>query len=177
MANCVCCQLPPETRVFWCPNHKTFKTPHWSELCRTRPAYRAAWEAGRGPGQIHGAGPLVEAASGDGGVVSDLPAWLACDQRGPVATTLMARDFGCGCGTIQLHTCRYFSEPIVLKVRNEARRAMIGKVEGYTGRTCATCPIPGGLPVQQSSVSPRQPDAAPAHVVPGSAAAASRSTR
>lgn len=129
MANCVCGQLPPETRTVWCPNHKTLKTLHWSELCRTRPAYRAAWDNGTGPGQAKTSTP------------TEIPAWMTCQHRGRQAAQLPARDYGCGCGFIQLHDCQHFQELTVLKLRNEARHALAAAVENYTGRTCASCSL------------------------------------
>ncbi len=35
----------------WCERHHVKKTADWIQLCKTRPAYFAAWEEGRGPGQ------------------------------------------------------------------------------------------------------------------------------
>jgi hypothetical protein len=37
----------------WCERHGCKKTPHWHHLCQTRDDYRAAWDAGHGPGQVH----------------------------------------------------------------------------------------------------------------------------
>jgi len=162
MTDCTC---KPTGDLTWCERHHCWKTPHWIELCQTRPAYTAAWDAGRGPGQAKTNTPTT------------MPVWLTCPHRGQQGREVMAKEFGCGCGTIQFHECRHFGEPIVLKVRNEARLAMIEKIDGYMGRTCATCPIPGDLPVQQSSVSPRQPVAEPVHTAPDSVVAASQSTR
>lgn len=46
MSGCDDCKGPG-----WCERHKVDKPAHWVHLCQTRPDYRAAWEAGRGPGQ------------------------------------------------------------------------------------------------------------------------------
>lgn len=35
----------------YCARHRVDKTEHWHKLCQTRDDYRAAWDAGRGPGQ------------------------------------------------------------------------------------------------------------------------------
>jgi hypothetical protein len=40
----------------WCEKHGLHKTLHWVQLCRTKPAYRRAWDEGRGPGQARPAG-------------------------------------------------------------------------------------------------------------------------
>lgn len=33
----------------WCDPHQIYKTPHYVKLCRTKPKYREAWNACRGP--------------------------------------------------------------------------------------------------------------------------------
>lgn len=35
----------------WCERHGIHKHAHWHHLCQTRDGYRAAWDAGVGPGQ------------------------------------------------------------------------------------------------------------------------------
>ena len=42
------CECPT---VGFCDRHSVFKTPTWQRLCRENDKYRAAWDAGRGPGQ------------------------------------------------------------------------------------------------------------------------------
>ena len=37
--------------MFWCESHQCWKTHHWRDLCKNKPAYRRAWEEGHGPGQ------------------------------------------------------------------------------------------------------------------------------
>jgi hypothetical protein len=37
----------------YCERHGVKKTAVWVELCQTNDAYWRAWEAGRGPGQLH----------------------------------------------------------------------------------------------------------------------------
>lgn len=34
----------------FCPRHKIHKTSHWWKLCQDKENYRAAWDAGKGPG-------------------------------------------------------------------------------------------------------------------------------
>ena len=36
----------------WCYRHNIRKTAHWVQLCQHNPQYFAAWETGRGPGQV-----------------------------------------------------------------------------------------------------------------------------
>ena len=36
----------------WCERHKVRKGAHWVYLCQTSEKYYAAWEEGRGPGQM-----------------------------------------------------------------------------------------------------------------------------
>jgi hypothetical protein len=164
VTTCPCPPVPVGQRAFWCDVHQCAKTEHRRRLCIGNPSYRAAWDEGRGPGQLHG----------DTGQPRELPAWLQCGHRGEVAKTLFARDYGCGCGEITLHRCDRFDELVVLKLPKTQKPIV---VTGYTGRACKTCPIPADSPVQRLSASLRQPGAEPAHTAPGSVAAAFRQTR
>ena len=129
------CTCQPTGTLTWCARHRVWKTAHWIHLCQTRPAYRAAWDAGRGPGQRH-------ACDGqDGRAQFEMPPWLTCSHRGERTLAVPARDYGCGCGQIQFHECRRFNEPVVLKLKHEVKRALVGAVSGYTGRACNVCEL------------------------------------
>ncbi len=47
---CTCVILQGQ-RMGWCERHHVRKTADWVKLCKTRPDFFEAWEAGRGPGQ------------------------------------------------------------------------------------------------------------------------------
>lgn len=40
------------TEAGWCQRHQVNKTEQWVRLCQASEKYRAAWDAGVGPGQI-----------------------------------------------------------------------------------------------------------------------------
>jgi len=55
------CRCPgPEEgqRWFFCERHQVRKTASYLRLCQSKPAYFAAWEEGRGPGQKQPIAPL-----------------------------------------------------------------------------------------------------------------------
>ena len=43
------CECDIFTRGGWCEPHQVNKTKHYVKLCRTKPAYRLAWNQCRGP--------------------------------------------------------------------------------------------------------------------------------
>ena len=61
----------------WCERHQMVKTPHWHQLCQTRDNYRAAWDAGQGPGQLPPGSSPPRAASPPG-VGTELRRALGC---------------------------------------------------------------------------------------------------
>ena len=59
-----------------CPRHGCAKTPHFHQLCRTRPEYFSLYEEGRGPGCVLGSIARAATVSSRGQFgLGDLVAW------------------------------------------------------------------------------------------------------
>jgi hypothetical protein len=127
----------------WCESHQVWKSRHWLTLCKTRADYWQAWEEGRGPGQTPA---TAEPAA--------IKPWLRCQHRGSVSHILEAREYGCGCGQIALHTCEHFGEPILLRASDRMGNQLLGRVAGFTGRTCKACPIGAAADVASPQKTP-----------------------
>lgn len=110
--------------------------PHWAELCRTNPAYRAKWEAQRDNQPLPQKPPQ--------------PHWIMCPYRGKSTATISAKVAGVGCGSTktEVYQCGYFNEPVLKKSPARCLGAVAELVEGYTGRTCKECQVPSfALPI------------------------------
>lgn len=169
MSDCQC-KAPADGSRFWCERHRVFKTAHWAGLCRTQENYRAAWEAGTGPGQVKSKAPASS---------QDKSHYLVCQHRGDVIGKTTGNFVGCGCGgtLIEFYECKHFSEPVLKDCKGWAWRGNKEKLQAacptFSGRTCRGCAVMLALSTETSHQQHSTPLGQPAT---DSAAVASRLT-
>lgn len=85
-------------------------------------------------------------------------AYLQCPYRGRVLTTIDARKAGCGCAstTVEVFHCQYFKEAVLQRVGAGCAPRLKGEIQGFTGRTCRECKVPGRAGIRILLLTPRK---------------------
>ena len=131
---CACPPFPDGERRMWCDRHQCWKTRNAVELCQTRPEYRAAWDAGRGPGQVHTTKPLQPPAAA-----------VACVYRSQQpAAEIPGEMLECKCKSLSLYDCGVFGELVSVAILKRAWRNILSAWNRefrarYKGRSCDVC--------------------------------------